>query len=106
MQAISTFAHGSTYNPRKFQLKLIIWIARCSHPFAIVDDPEFIDLLRTLNSRVSIPSCSTVSRDVLEVFKISQGNVAAVLKVIFPNCRGRITERILTGIPGEVALLY
>lgn len=80
-QAISKFVHGTTYNPGRFCLGITTWIARCHRPFAIVEDPEFIELLRSLNDKVTIPSARTVSCDVQEVFEVSQQCVAEMLKV-------------------------
>ena len=82
-RAMSAFAHGSTYSPGSFRLKLAIWIAKRHRPFAIVGDPEFLELLASLNHNVSVPSCTTVSRDIQEIFQVSREQVATILKVRF-----------------------
>jgi hypothetical protein len=46
-----------------------------------VDDPEFVELLKSLNDKVSIPSARTISRDVQEVFEGSQESVKGMLRV-------------------------
>jgi hypothetical protein len=79
--AIAAFAHGSMYTPGTFQLKLALWIARRHRLFAIVEDPEFLELLMILNNRVSVPSCLTISHDIQEIFLISRGKVSVMLKV-------------------------
>ena len=86
MCSISYYANGTSYNPRHFRLKMSLWIAKRARPFAIVEDPEFIELLTILNDKVVTPSCSTVSRDIQEIFSISQRNVRAVLMVGIENC--------------------
>jgi hypothetical protein len=106
-RTMSAFAHGSTYNPGTFRFKLAIWIAKRHRPFAIVEDPEFVELLTSLNNTVFVPSCSTVSRDVQEIFQVSQGKVAAILQVRFHDhkCRSVVRE-FLTGISRETTPMH
>jgi hypothetical protein len=82
-RAMTAFANGSTYNLGKHRVIISIWIAHRHRPFTIVEDTEFIELLRTLNSRVTILSRFTVSRDIQEIFDVTQQKVAAVLQVRF-----------------------
>ena len=82
--AMASFAHGSTYSAPKLQMKLALW-AVCHHrPFAIVTDPEFIEILTDLNNKVIVPSPNTLSRDVKEIFNMSRLKVASILQVCFP----------------------
>jgi hypothetical protein len=60
---------------------LNLWIARRQRPFVIVEDLEFIELLQMLYDKVTIPSISTISRDIQEIFMVSRKNVATMLKV-------------------------
>ena len=76
---IATFAHA--YNPGRFRLTAALWIAHQHRPFAIIEDPELIELFTSLNNKVVIPSCFTVSRDIQEIFATSQVGVAALLQV-------------------------
>ena len=69
--SITAFAQGSTYTPHKLQMKIALWVARRHRPFSIIEDPELIDILRDLNSKVVTPSRYTVSRDVKEIFQMS-----------------------------------
>ncbi|KAG6905132.1 hypothetical protein DXG01_004667, partial [Tephrocybe rancida] len=48
---IKTFAHGSKYDPATLQMKLALWVACCSRPYMIVEDPKFRDILQDLDSR-------------------------------------------------------
>jgi hypothetical protein len=79
--SISSFAHGSSYTPQKFRMKLALWVARRHRPFTIVEDKELVDIFTDLNNKVEVPSRFTVSRDVKEIFYMSQIKVAAILKV-------------------------
>ena len=79
--SITAFAHGSTYTPQKFQMKLAIWVARRHRPFAIVEDEELVNIFMDLNNKVEVPSHFTVSRDVKEIFDMSRVKVAEILKV-------------------------
>jgi hypothetical protein len=78
---MEAFASGTKYNKATHRLKLALWVARRHRPFAIVQDPELLEIFRDLNSRVETPSESTVSRDVKEIFALSRANVAKILQV-------------------------
>lgn len=80
-QAIDAFAQGTTYNPHKFRFKLAVWIARRHRSYAIVQDPEFVDILRMLSSKAEIPHPTTISRDVCEIFAISRVFIGKILQV-------------------------
>jgi alpha-amylase/alpha-mannosidase (GH57 family) len=62
-------------------MKIAIWVARRHRPFTIVEDDELIDIFMDLNNKVEVPSRSTVSRDVKEIFDMSRKRVANILKV-------------------------
>ena len=62
-------------------MKLALWVAQCHCPYAIVSDPELIDILTDLNIKVTVPSPSTVSRDVREIYAMSQKSIVAILQV-------------------------
>ena len=79
--SIITFAQGSTYTPHKLRMKIALWIARRHRPFSIIEDPELINILVDLNSKVVTPSRYTVSRDVKEIFQMSRSKVLQILKV-------------------------
>jgi hypothetical protein len=79
--SIKMFAYGSTYGPAKHHVKIALWVAWCHHPFLIVQDEELLDIFRDLNHKCITPSWVTVSRDVKEIFKMSQVKVASILQV-------------------------
>jgi hypothetical protein len=62
-------------------MKIALWVSRRHRPFAIVEDDELIDIFMDLNNKVEVPSESTVSRDVKEIFQISRARVAQMLQV-------------------------
>jgi hypothetical protein len=82
-RAMTSFAHGSTYSAPKLRMKLALWAVRRHRPFAIVADPEFIEILTDLNNKVIVPSPTTLSRDVREFFNMSRLKVATILQVGF-----------------------
>ncbi len=59
---------------------LAVWISRRHRPFLIVEDEELIAIFKMLYSKVEIPSASTISRDVREVFALSRKHVAKILQ--------------------------
>lgn len=81
---LKDFLGGSTYDKAKFRYLTAIWIARRHRPFLIAEDPELQDMFQMLCSKVDLPSRMTVSRDIKEIFSISRGTVASLLKVCHP----------------------
>lgn len=59
---------------------LAVWIARRHRPFAIVEDPELRAIFHMLFDKVEIPSRSTVSRDVREVFAATRKQIRSLLR--------------------------
>jgi hypothetical protein len=80
-QRINDFAHGSTYSKAEFRYLITLWVSLCHRPFTIVADPPLQRMLRMLYAKVDIPSPTTVSRDVKEVYRIAKKNVGSVLQV-------------------------
>jgi hypothetical protein len=80
---MASFAYGSTYSAPKLRMKLSLWVVRRHRLFAIVADPEFIEILTDLNNKVTVPSPTTLSRDVREFFTMSRLKVASILQVCF-----------------------
>jgi len=64
-------------------MKLALWVARRHRPFAIVEDPELLDIFADLNKNVVTPSHFTVSHDVKEIFAMSHINVSRILQVSY-----------------------
>jgi hypothetical protein len=78
---MTAFTQGSTYNSATHQMKIALWVVQWSRPFAIVEDDELLDIFHDLNSKCTTPSASTVSRDVKEIFHMTQMRVAKMLQV-------------------------
>ncbi|KAF8587498.1 hypothetical protein K439DRAFT_1337987, partial [Ramaria rubella] len=70
--SIKNFAHGSSYCPAQLQYLLVLWVAHRHCPYTIVEDAELLEILWMLFDPVAVPSAHTVSRDVQEIFVISQ----------------------------------
>jgi hypothetical protein len=105
-RAITTFAHGSTYNPGKFRVKLALWIAQRGRPFAIVEDPELVDLFTDLNHSVVVPSRVTIARDIQEIFQVSRTKVASILQVCIRKSWLCYSSDIFIDVCRETAPLY
>ena len=78
---MASYVHGSSYTPERLRIKVAIWVSRCNRPFAIIEDQELLDIFCDLHSKVETPSRQTVSRDIKQMFDISQKQVAKMLQV-------------------------
>ncbi|KAJ7599139.1 hypothetical protein C8J56DRAFT_722679, partial [Mycena floridula] len=58
---------------------LALWVSTRKRPFAIVSDPEYLEIVTMLQSRTDTPSPTTVSRDVKEIYSITKESVAKEL---------------------------
>jgi hypothetical protein len=76
------YAHGSLYNAAKHRLKIVLWLARRNRPFAIIEDPELLDIFHDLNAACETPGRQTVARDIQEVFLISCKWLGELLQVL------------------------
>ena len=78
---LTSFAHGLTYTPHKFHVRLALWVARQHQPFSIIKDEELIEIFMDLNDKVVILSWYTLSNDVKEIFVFTKNKVSGILKV-------------------------
>ncbi|KAF8579150.1 hypothetical protein K439DRAFT_1360241, partial [Ramaria rubella] len=78
--SIKSFAHGSSYSAAHLHYLLALWVACRHRPYAIIEDPELLEILQMLFEPVEVPSARTLSRDVQEVFAISQWEVGRILQ--------------------------
>ena len=78
---MASYVHGSSYSPEKLRMKVAICVSRRNRPFAIIEDQELLDIFHDLYSKVETPSRQTVSRDIKQMFDISQKQVAKMLQV-------------------------
>jgi hypothetical protein len=61
-------------------MKVALWVARRHRPFAIIEDPELLEIFRDLNDKSITPLASTVSRDIKEIFQVTRLKVAQMLQ--------------------------
>ena len=107
-QSIADFAHGSTYTKSEFRYLVSLWVMQCHRPFAIIEDPPLLRMLRMLYAKVDVPSATTVSRDVKEIFRISKVNVGKFLQVglsfnislLFSNVVQSFSGKLHIGVDG------
>lgn len=57
------------------------WVSESMRPFSIVEDRGFQCLMKTGRPEYCLPSASTVSRDVKEVFTKVRARIAKMLQV-------------------------
>ncbi len=72
---------GTKYSKALMRLKLLTWVIQRHQPYAIVEDPELLEIFQMLYARVDVLSARTISRNVQEVFELSKHNLVAMLKV-------------------------
>lgn len=68
--AMTVFASGCTYKAARHRAHLVIWIARRRRPFAIVADPELLEIFAELHAPCKTPSASTISRDMKDAHAV------------------------------------
>jgi len=62
-------------------MKIALWVSARHRPFKIIEDTELLEIFTDLNPNCESPKHHTVSRDVKEIFGLSQGEVATMLQV-------------------------
>jgi len=62
-------------------MKIALWVSNRHRPFSIIEDTELLEIFTDLNPNCESPKHHTVSRDVKEIFGLSQGEVATMLQV-------------------------
>ena len=78
---ITMYANGHTYNAGQMHFLLAKWVSHHFHPFLIIEDPELITIFWMLYGHVQIPSASTVSHDIKEIFVMSKICMKNLLQV-------------------------
>ena len=63
------------------RIEIVRWISESKHPFAIVKDYGFRDLIKIRRPKYRLPSPVTVARDMKHVFVGMQSIISAKLKV-------------------------
>jgi hypothetical protein len=83
MQALANYASGSKYTEASHCMKLALWVAKSNCPFAIGEDKLLVEIFTDLNPFCVTHSHQTVSRDIKEIFRLSQKEVGGILQVSY-----------------------
>lgn len=78
--SIDKFASGGIYDKGALCLQTVFWVASCYHPYYIVNDKPFLNIISICNPSVKMVTNTTVSDDVLEVHRHMQPLVAKMLQ--------------------------
>ena len=60
--------------------KLIKWIVIHQHPFTIVEETYFIELVHSLCPEANIPSADTIKRNIIDLYELNLKNVQIILQ--------------------------
>lgn len=60
--------------------KLIKWIVIHQHPFTIVEENSFIELINSLCPNAKIPSADTIKRNIMDVYEINSKSIQVILQ--------------------------
>ena len=80
-RALAAYASGSKYMKASHHMKIALWLSNCHHPFSIVEDTELLEIFTDLNPNCKTPKHHTISRDMKEMFFLSQKAVGTMLQV-------------------------
>ena len=83
LQQLMAFMSSSTYSTAQFQYLLAMWCVRHHRPFNIVKDNELNEIFHMLYVHAEVPHPITVSRDIMDIFRVCKKNVVDVLQVWF-----------------------
>jgi hypothetical protein len=85
-----TYSHRQ-HTKTESKAEIVRWVSESMRPFEIVEDRGFQCLMKTGWPEYYIPSRTTVSRDVKQVFANTQKRIATMLKV--STSVGSLTEK-------------
>jgi hypothetical protein len=92
-QVMSAFASGLTYTRERLRTLTVRWVAGRRRPMSIVDDPEFLDIIKLLHPQAAVPSRITVGRDIKMMYTMTKANVRNIIQVSNHNSNGYHTNR-------------
>ncbi|KAJ3519443.1 hypothetical protein NMY22_g13198 [Coprinellus aureogranulatus] len=81
-RALVAYVKGSSYNPARHRLRIVLWVARRSRAYSIIEDEELQDIFRDLHANCESPSRHTLSRDVIKVHGLTKEAVVEMLVTI------------------------
>ncbi len=79
--SLMPFVQGSTYTAGHLRTKHIKWVAQHHHPYAIIEDDVYLEILHIFNKDIKVFSADTLSCDVEDVYNVVKLQVAVMLQV-------------------------
>jgi hypothetical protein len=64
-----SYQSASKFNNQTLQKLITAWIVRRQRPFLIVEDPEFIEILRYVNPKVSLVKADAVKNSIMDLYE-------------------------------------
>ena len=74
-----TYTHRSHTNT-EVRARVVKWVTKSHRPAAIIEDPDLVELLTAGHPQMSLPSQSTVARDVATSFEKCQARISKLLQ--------------------------
>jgi hypothetical protein len=78
---MAAFASGSTYTRERLRTAFVRWVTGRRRPMSIINDPEFLQVVKMLNPQAVVPSRITLGRDIKTMFSMTRTNVKDILQV-------------------------
>lgn len=75
IDAAADHQHGHVFRQEDVDEKLIDWIVANSHPFSVVEQPEFIEFVAALQPGYAVPKRKAVKAKIIERWKLAKEDV-------------------------------
>ena len=56
------------FSPEGFTRRLVKWVVRNNHPFSVVDEADFREMLAMANYDIAVPSATTIKREIVKCY--------------------------------------
>ncbi len=99
MKMTSFFKTSAPKEPNTFRQCLSDFIISGNHAFNIVEEPEFVQMIRSLSSNIEIPSRFTIKRDIIQLYTDCKIKLIEISKEM--NCNIAITTDIWTSLSND-----
>jgi hypothetical protein len=99
MKMTSFFKTSAPKEPKTFRQCLSDFIISGNHAFNIVEEPEFVQMIRSLSSNIEIPSRFTIKRDIIQLYTDCKTKLIEIFKEM--NCNIAITTVIWTSLSND-----
>ena len=80
------------YSPQNFRENLMKWVVMSNQPFTEVQNPSFINVMKSLNPTAELPSDKTIKRDIMSTFAVKLELLKAKLTVSLNLIRSKSTS--------------